>query len=140
MAVMTRFEDLRVADAMTIDPVVVKADASLEEAEELLHSYRVTGLPVVNGIGQLIGVISQSDLVGDGNAWLSSLLRGNSRTLRVGELMTVPALTVPLTSTLKDAARLMRDEGVHRLVVTDDAEHPIGVLSASDFVYLIADA
>ena len=58
MAVMTRFEDLRVADVMTIDPVVVMANATPEAAEELLHSYRVSGLPVLNGIGQLIGVIS----------------------------------------------------------------------------------
>ena len=54
--------------------------------------------------------------------------------------MTVPAVTVPLTSTLREAARRMRDASVHRLVVTDDAEQPIGVLSASDYVYLIADA
>ncbi len=54
--------DLRVADLMTIDPIVISVDASIEDAEELLRRYRITGLPVIDLAGRLVGVISQTDL------------------------------------------------------------------------------
>ncbi len=53
----------RVADVMTIDPIVLEAGASLEDADVLLRSSFVTGLPVVDGAGMLVGVIAQTDLV-----------------------------------------------------------------------------
>jgi CBS domain-containing protein len=53
--------------------------------------------------------------------------------------MTSPAITVSALTDLRDAARLMRDRRIHRLVVVDDADRPVGVLSASDFVALYAD-
>ncbi|MBA3689046.1 MAG: CBS domain-containing protein [Chloroflexi bacterium] len=54
--------DLRVADLMTIDPIVISVDASIEDAEELLRRYCITGLPVIDLAGRLVGVISQTDL------------------------------------------------------------------------------
>jgi IMP dehydrogenase len=135
---MDSFEALCVADLMTLDPIVVEADAPIETAEALLSAYRITGLPVVDQ-GRLVGVISRADLLGNGSPSISSLLRGHASRLRVAEVMSVPPITVPLTATLVEAARLMRDEHIHRLVATDDAGRPIGVLAASDYVTLIAD-
>ena len=54
---------LRVADVMTNDPIRVDVDASLEDVDHLLRSTLLTGLPVVDGNGALVGVISQADLV-----------------------------------------------------------------------------
>jgi len=134
-----RFDRLAVADVMTMDPVTVGADATVEAAEELLASYRVSGLPVVDAGGHLVGVLSRTDLLLDGGPVMSQLLRGRATGLRVGELMSRPPLTVGLSATLVDAARIMRDERVHRLVVVNEQGEPIGVLSATDYVTLIAD-
>ena len=54
--------------------------------------------------------------------------------------MTCPALTIDGGASLDDAARLMIDLGVHRLVVVDEDRAPIGVISQSDLVREIADA
>jgi CBS domain-containing protein len=133
--------DLVVADLMTLDPVVVDVDASLEAAEALMHDRVVSGLPVVDASGELVGVISRTDVVDDGGIRMSSLLRRRPSGLRVGELMTSPAVTVSALTPLREAARSMRDRRIHRLVVVDDkAGRPIGVLSASDFVELYADS
>jgi CBS domain-containing protein len=133
-------KQLLVADVMTIDPVVVRIDASLEEAAHLMRSYSITGLPVIDDGGALVGVISQTDLVAMQDSPIGRLIRTNSSGLRVGELMTSPAVTVPMTGSLDEAARLMLDRRIHRLVAIDDAGRPVGVLSSMDFVALYVDA
>jgi CBS domain-containing protein len=136
---LMRFDRLAVADVMTTDPITVPVDATVEDAEHLLAAFRVSGLPVVDGAGRLVGVLSRTDLLLDSGPALKQLVRGRASGLRVGELMSSPALTVSLAATLVAAARIMRDERVHRLVVVDEDEVPIGVLSATDYVRLIAD-
>ena len=127
-----------VADFMTIDPVVVRPDASIEEATRLLAVFDITGLPVVDDVGRPVGVISQTDLLAIGSV-IGRLIRSNPTGLRVGELMSTPALTVPIIATMSEAARIMHDARVHRLVAIDDEGRAVGVLSASDFVTLYAE-
>lgn len=134
-----RFDQLAVADVMTMDPITVGVDATVEAAEQLLAAYRISGLPVVDAAGHLVGVLSRTDLLLEGGVVLSQLVRGRASGLRVGEVMSRPPLTVALSATLAEAARIMRDERVHRLVVVNEQDEPIGVLSATDYVTLIAD-
>ncbi len=136
---MDALRALRVADVMTIDPVTITPDASIEVVEQLLRANQISGLPVVDADGGLVGVISQTDLLLAGSPALGAAFRNRPSGLRVGELMTSPALTVPLAASLHDAARRMRDGRVHRLVAVDDDGRPVGVLSATDFVTLFAD-
>lgn len=130
---------LRVADVMTIDPVTIAAQASIEAAERLLRLNRITGLPVLDTDGELIGVISQTDLLLAGRPSIVAALRNRPSGLRVGELMSSPALTVPLEASLGEAARRMRDARIHRLVAVDDDGRPVGVLAAMDYVTLFAE-
>ena len=53
---------LSVLDVMTTEPIVVDVEASLEEADLVLRSTFIRGLPVVDGEGRLVGIISQADL------------------------------------------------------------------------------
>jgi CBS-domain-containing membrane protein len=132
-------KELTVADLMTLDPVVVDVDASIEEAEDLLCKFRVTGLPVVDKQGRLLGVISQSDLIWGPGLHVAVLLRKKPSGVRVGELMTSPAVTVRMSTSAIEAATTMLDHHVHRLVAVDDHGRPIGVLSATDYVSLVAE-
>ena len=52
----------KVADVMSVDPVVVTVDASLEEADVVLRSIYITGIPVVDRDGALVGVLSHAHL------------------------------------------------------------------------------
>ena len=125
-----------VASVMTTSPVVVSEDDSIAGVADLLAGFEINGLPVVDGLGRLVGVISQTDLV---------RLRGSSlpatgwHGLMVRDLMTTPAKTIPSSSALEEAARLMAAEHVHRLVVVDSRRSPIGVISESDIVREMAD-
>ncbi len=133
-------EDMLVADVMTIDPIVVSVDASIEEAEELLRVHRITGLPVVDLSGRLTGVISQTDLLYLAVPTIQALIRHHDSGLRVGGVMSAPAVTIEATETIRGAARRMHEERLDRLVVVDDHGRPVGVISAMDFVALTAEA
>ena len=132
--------DLRVADFMTIDPIVVSVDASIEDAEELLRHNRITGLPVVDLSGRLVGVISQTDLLYLAVPSVQALIRHHERGIRVGEVMSSPPVTITSTATTTEAARLMTQDRLHRLVAIDEHGRPVGVISAMDFVALAAEA
>ena len=131
---------LLVADLMTIDPVVVAVEASIEEAARLLHANSITGLPVVDPFGSLVGVISQTDIVGVLDSRVGSVVRSNRSGLRVGELMSSPAVTVSIMGSVVEAAGLMVGARIHRLVAIDDAGRPVGVLSAIDLVRIFVGA
>jgi CBS domain-containing protein len=116
---------------MTPNPISIVDSASLAEAVGILDSRKITGLPVVDASGTLVGVLSQTDLVrAQANQQLARTWPG----LAVGEIMTKPALTIAATARLDEAARVMEERRVHRLVVTDEAGNPIGIISTSDLV------
>jgi CBS domain-containing protein len=127
---MTTRTILRVGNLMTVDPVTIDAEAAVHEAELLLKSYRISGLPVVAG-GAVVGVISQTDLL---NARSSELIGANWDRVKVRHLMSRPAVTVHLATTVTRAARLMLDEHIHRVVVVDEESSPIGVLTSTDLL------
>jgi len=127
-----------VGDLMALEPVVVHADAHLTLAAKLMERHGFGGLPVVDGAGTLVGVISEMDLL---RARATEHLWANWSGLRVKHLMTSPALTVRRDQPITIAARKMERHHVSRLVVVaeDDETLPIGVLAASDLVRAMAD-
>jgi CBS domain-containing protein len=130
---------LSAGDLMSIDPVVVAVDAPIEEAERLILDRGVGGLPVVDEAGLLVGVVSQTDFMHLAAPDVRSLIHHRASGIRVGEVMSHPAITVLLTTPLVEAARKMVEERVHRVVVVTDDQRPLGVLSAMDFVTLFAE-
>jgi len=125
--------DLRVGNLMTIDPVVIGPNALATDAERLLKTYHVSGLPVVAG-GLAVGVISLTDLM---VARSSAMIAGNWPRMRVRHLMSAPAVTVHVGTTVARAAELMVSRHIHRLVVADDEHAPVGVLSSLDLLRLL---
>jgi CBS domain-containing protein len=127
-----------VGDCMALEPIVIRDNASLTEAIQVLDHQHVHGLPVVNASGSVVGVISQTDLA---RARASEHLWASWPGLAVRHLMTSPAVTVRRSTPLVIAARRMERHRIHRLVVVDDFDDliPIGVLSMSDLVHAIAE-
>jgi CBS domain-containing protein len=126
-----------VGDRMALEPIVIRADASLTEAARLLDAHRISGLPVIDGSGSLVGVLSQTDLA---RARATEYLWANWPGLAVRHLMTTPAVTVHRSMPLAQAAKKMERHHIHRLVVVADEDEtlPIGILSMTDLVHAIA--
>ncbi|HSL97171.1 MAG TPA: CBS domain-containing protein [Candidatus Deferrimicrobiaceae bacterium] len=127
-----------VAEYMAVDPIVIRADATLTEAADLMDRHHVHGLPVVDHAGALVGVLSQTDL---NRARSTEYLWANWPGLAVRHLMTAPAITVHRSTPLVVAARKMERHHIHRLVVVDDGDDtiPIGVLSMTDLIHALAE-
>lgn len=133
----TRITGPTVGEMMSIEPVTIAVDESVSSAEQLMSSRAVTGLPVVDRVGRLQGVLSQTDLV---RAHSSGQPLASWPRLAVRHLMTSPALTIGIDESLLTAARLMEQHHVHRLVVVaPDGEHPVGVISTTDLARALAD-
>jgi CBS domain-containing protein len=120
-----------VGEVMTPNPISITETASLAEAAGILDSKKITGLPVVDDNGALVGVLSQTDLV---RARANQHLVSNWPGLAVGQIMTKPALTIAASATIEEAAKEMDKLRVHRLVVVDATATPIGIISTSDLV------
>lgn len=126
-----------VADHMAANPILIRADASLTDAAELMDRQHVHGLPVVDADGGLVGVLSQTDL---NRARSTEYLWVNWPGLAVRHLMTSPAVTIHRSTPLIVAARKMEQHQIHRLVVVEDGDEtsPIGVLSMTDLIHALA--
>lgn len=124
---------LAVGDAMTRDPIVLRSDDPLQDAARVLDEGHISGAPVVDAHGSLVGVLSRTDLL---HARATERLWERWPGLRVRHLMHWPAITVLATTSLDDAAAVMERERVHRLIVVEPGrDRPIGVLSTTDLVH-----
>jgi CBS domain-containing protein len=123
---------------MAPEPIVVAADAPLGDAVRLLDEHRISGLPVVDGTGRLVGVISQTDVA---RARSTEYLWSNWPGLAVRHLMSSPVVTVHRSTPLEQAARRMERHRIHRVVVVadDDELRPVGILSMTDLVHGIVE-
>lgn len=121
-----------VGQVMSPEPVVLGVDQPAHAAAQVLEANDVSGAPVVDQAGVLVGVLSETDLV---HARAKEHLWSRWSELTVRDLMHAPVITADRSMSVTEAARLMETAQVHRLVVMDDDQQtPIGVVSTSDLV------
>jgi CBS domain-containing protein len=134
-----------VKDVMSIHPVSVTRDAPFKELAARLFELGVSGFPVVDDDGKVIGVVSEADmlakeaLAGGHHSPRGMIAASKHRTERrkaggvtAGDLMTSPAVTVAAEDTVEHAAALMYDRGFRRLPVVDAAGRLVGIISQVD--------
>ncbi len=141
-----------VRDAMTPDPITAAVDTSLPELIDLMVEHDVSGLPVLDLGGRLVGVVTEADLVAH-QAYpnstrprltaLGDLLRGHRNRwwqkaagLAAGDIMTSPAHTSSMDEPLHTAAARMLTLGVKRLPVVDRDGELVGIISRRDLLRL----
>lgn len=146
-----------VADVMSRDPITVKPQTPIREAVKILAEQRISGLPVVDDVGKLVGVISETDLLWqetgvepplyimflDSVIFLENPARYEHELHKamgqtVGEVMSGDPVTVEPEQLLRKAAKLMQEKSVRRLAVIDKEHRVIGVLTPGDIVRAMA--
>ncbi|MEH1999126.1 MAG: CBS domain-containing protein [Nostoc sp.] len=146
-----------VTDVMSRDPIVVRAETPLKEAIQILAERHISGLPVVDDVGKLVGIISETDLMWQETGvtppayimFLDSVIylqnpatydRDLHKALgqTVGEVMSKNPISISPDKTLREAATIMHDRSVHRLPVLDSTGQVIGILTRGDIIRAMA--
>ena len=140
---------MTVGDVMTRSVITVRSWTPLKEVAQLLIDRRISGVPVVDDDGTLLGVVSEGDFLlkeqgvqavhhrplarifGESRGARSRLAKIGA--LTAGEAMTAPALTIAPGRHISEAAALMTGRGVNRLPVVDDG-HLVGIVTRADLV------
>ena len=117
--------DTLVGTIMTRNVISARAETSVGDVVQLMANHRITGLPVVDEDNRLIGVVSESDIIGKA---------GDS----VAEIMTNGSFTVSADTPLGDAAEILLRRRIRRLPVVDTENRLIGLLSRSDLITFFA--
>ncbi|TQK49992.1 CBS domain protein [Streptomyces sp. SLBN-118] len=131
-----------VSDVMTHTAVAVGRRATYKEIVELMEQWKVSALPVLEGEGRVIGVVSEADLLPKEEYHLDDPAQADrplsdmakARAVSAEELMSSPAVTVHPSATVAEAARIMARRRVKRLPVVDDVGLLEGVVSRSDLL------
>lgn len=129
---------MRVAELMQTNLQTVGPDTSIADAIVLLSDSHITGVPVVDARGRVLGVLTTSDVL---NAAAETSGAEERERLfdqtTVREIMTPRPLTITPATEVKEAAQQMLYLEVHRLFVEDDGRL-VGVVSQSDIVRGVA--
>ena len=120
--------DADVHQLMTVNPFCLRAEMTAHDAAVALVARRIHGAPVAGGDGRLVGVVSLLDVA----AVRARTLDGSPTT--VGDLMTRTPITVTAGVGIYEAARAMVEHRIHRVIVVDESERPIGVLTPADIL------
>jgi CBS domain-containing protein len=127
-----------VAQVMSTNVFSVPANMPVAEVSRILTERRFTGAPVVDAEGKLIGVISQTDLLSDKVQRAASEGDAAAPVQTAESVMTPLVCTVPRDTDIRAAARLMVNEKIHRLIVTD-GERVVGIVSTLDLLRAFAE-
>jgi len=138
-----------VRDVMTTSVLAVRPETTLKEVARLLVERRISGLPVVNEAGRVVGVVSEADLLvkeqepgalargpldrifGESDELRQQRVKAEART--AGEAMTAPAITIDASRSVQQAANLMIERRVNRLPVIEDGRL-VGIVTRADLV------
>ncbi|WP_030326210.1 CBS domain-containing protein [Streptomyces flavochromogenes] len=129
-----------VSDVMTHTAIAIGRDAPYKEIVALMDQWRVSAVPVLEGEGRVVGVVSEADLLPKEEFRLDEprpdefAEAAKAGALRAGELMSSPAITVHPDATLAEAARIMATRKVKRLPVVNGIGMLEGVVSRSDLL------
>lgn len=112
----------RSESGMIMDPITLMRDASLRDAHELMARFSISGVPIVENGGRLVGIITNRDL-----QFETDLSRSIEEVMTSGNLVTVPEGT-----TLDEAQTILHEHRIEKLPVVDDAGHLKGLITVKD--------
>jgi CBS domain-containing protein len=116
---------------MVKDVITVAESMPLKDVARMFVEKKITGAPVINAKGELVGVISETDIIRKTTsigAWSPST---------VGQIMTKPAVTVSPDATLQRVCEMMYNRRIHRVVVAEGARIK-GILTTMDILRAVA--
>jgi CBS domain-containing protein len=124
---------MKVHDVMTPDVIMVGPEATLAEAAQLMKDEDIGPLPVCES-GQVFGMVTDRDIA------VRAVAEGRDpKVTHVREVMTPDVVCCFETDEVEEAARLMQETQLRRLLVIDDDRRLVGIVSLADIVLQTGD-
>lgn len=153
----------RVKDIMTEDVITVSPDASIYDCAKLLGEKKISGVPVVDGDGEVVGMLSEADimkLIESRDISINLILPSpldvlelpvrmklgldelansaeKAASARVRDMMTKSVVTISPEEDISKAAKIMADENINRLPVMDEKGKLAGIITRGDIIEAI---
>lgn len=131
-----------VRDRMTADPVAVTSDLPYDQALRLMRERGVRRFPVIDLQRHVVGIVSEKDLLNAAPSPATTLSQFEMQTLlaklTVGAVMTRQVLLVSPSTPLEEAARIMADNKIGGLPVTDE-QQLVGIITETDIFRAMID-
>ncbi|GAB6274865.1 MAG: CBS domain-containing protein [Peptococcaceae bacterium] len=140
-------------EIMTTEVVTVNSDDTIEKVAQLMLKHHVSGMPVVDGEGKLVGIISEGDLLIQdkeikapamtvffgGIIYLENPSRFNKElkriiALKVSELMSTKVYTVGPEDPIEKVIGIISEKEVNRVPVVDENKRLLGIISRQDII------
>ncbi len=148
--------ELAARDLMTADVITVGVKDRMIDAIRKLDDFGVSALPVIDDEQRVAGIVSLFDILdvsremhsdlsalslvtAETRKFMIKLLAEQEDTTRVEDVMTTPVTTIHEDTNIVVAARQMVHDGYRHLPVIDDNERVVGMVSATDFVRVVAE-
>jgi CBS domain-containing protein len=133
---------MKARDAMTSPAITINQEATLREAGDVLARHRISALPVVDDDRQLVGILSQMDLIRFNTAESPRAAEAQPQSsepepMRVADIMTVEVVTVSPETDLHTVAKRLSESRIRQVPVLSDAE-VVGVVSRRDLIKWMA--
>jgi CBS domain-containing protein len=147
--------ELKARDVMVAEPVCVEPSTTVRQLAMVLEEHEISGAPVIDAQGRLIGVVSKTDLIrrcSEGTldlppAYLFEVLRDQDDPgdraessvipeplVCVEDFMTEDPVTVTPDAPLGRVAQLMSEASIHRVIVVDGERMPVGIITSLDML------
>lgn len=144
---------MQASDVMTIGAATIRPDAPIEEAARLMLDHRISGLPVIDDAGKLVGMVTEGDLLrgpgsdggGERHGGLQTLLGpkepdgrpGLPPLATVADVMSRPPVTVMENTPVHEVVATLQRHGIKRVPVTREGR-VVGIVSRADLLRQLA--
>jgi CBS domain-containing protein len=119
--------NVKIADIMVKNVITAGPHRRLEEVASIMTEKKIHSLPIVDGDGEVIGIVTTSDLA-----------KGHSPDTKVKNILGDHVYCVPAYNDVHVVARIMRNHNIHHVVVQHDKE-VVGIISSFDLLKLVED-
>lgn len=146
--------DLLAKDIMNETVIACVPETKLEDAVRTLAEHDISGMPVINAVGRVVGIVTEADLLLADQLkppLMKTALFGvyvlresvmermaEARGLRVEDVMTRHVITCGPDTPVDDVARILHDKQINRVPIVDEAGKLIGILSRADIIEAMA--
>ncbi|MCP1752283.1 CBS domain-containing protein [Bradyrhizobium elkanii] len=147
---------MQARDVMVSPVITENSNATVRQVASLLLQHRISAVPVVGKDGELVGIVTESDLMHRTEAgterpysWWLRLLVGDaqmasdyvkSHAVKIADIMTRKVVTAAPDTPLHEIAMLLEKHGIKRVPIVDEAGHLLGIVSRANLLQAVASA